>query len=73
MGKEPKKRTHHNNMKKNQGTTASDKEDDTDSTSTKITAAFTSVCESEWENYTTEGLAETTTLNNQTYAFGKRQ
>ena len=61
-------------MKKNQGTTAADKEDDTPySTATETTAAFTSVCESEWYDYTAEGLAETTTLNYQTYVFGNKR
>ena len=31
------------------------------------------VCESEWNDYIAEGLAEITTLNNQIYVFGKRQ
>ena len=57
-------------MKKNQGTTAADKEDNTDSTATKIIAAFASVCELELDNRMTEGLTETTTLNYQTYVFG---
>ena len=36
------------NMKKNQVTTLAEKEDDTESTSTKTTATITSTCESEW-------------------------
>ena len=63
--KDPKSRTQHNNMKKNQGTNITEKEVDTDSTATETTAACTSVCGLEWDNYTTEGLSETTTLNNQ--------
>ena len=35
------------------------------------TTAVTSVCELEWNNYITEGLAATTTLNDQIYVFGK--
>ena len=58
---------------KHQVTTPSRKKDDTDSTATVTTAAFTSVCESEWDSYTTEGLAETTTLNDQIHVFGKRR
>ena len=50
-----------------QVTTSAGKKDNTDSTVTKTTAASTSVRESEWDHYTTEGLAETTKLNNQTY------
>ena len=50
---------------KHQVTTPSRKKDDTDSTATVTTAAFTSVCESEWDDITTEGLAETTILNDQ--------
>ena len=69
VGKEPKNRTQHDNMNKNQGKNTAEKEDD--AAATKTTAAFTSVCESEWDDYTTEGLAETTTLNGQAYIFGK--
>ena len=36
-------------------------------------AAFTSVCESEWDGDITEQLAGTTTSNNQIYVFGKRR
>ena len=54
-------------------TAPSRKEDDTDSTATVTTTAVTSVCDSEWNDYITEGLAETTTLNNQIYVFGKRR
>ena len=50
---------------KHQVTAPSRKEVDTDSTATMTTTAVTSVCESEWNNYITEGLAETTTLNGQ--------
>ena len=35
------------------------------------TAAFTPVYESEWDDGIKEGLAETTTLKNQIYVFGK--
>ena len=69
--KKPKSRTPHDNEKKNQGTNTAEKEDATDSTATETTAAFTLVCESKWGDYTTEGLAETTTLNDQIYVFGK--
>ena len=69
----PYQRENKTDKEKNQVTTSAEKKDNTNSTVIETTAAFTSVCESEWENYTTEGLAETTTLNNQTYAFGKRQ
>ena len=57
---------------KHKVTTRSRKDDDTNSTATVTTTAVTSVCESEWNNYITEGLAETTTLNDQIYVFGKR-
>ena len=56
---------------KNQVTTKAEKEDEADSTATLTTVAFTSVCESEWDNDITEGLAETTALNDQIYVFGK--
>ena len=58
---------------KNQVTTSAGKEDDADSTVTETTAAFTSVCELEWDDYTTIGLAETTSFGNHTYVFGKRR
>ena len=58
---------------KHQVTTPSRKEDDIDSTATVTTTAVTSVCESEWNSYITEGLAETTTLNDQIYVFGRRR
>ena len=41
---------------KNQVTTSAGKEDNTDSTVTKTTAVFTSVCESTWDDCITEGL-----------------
>ena len=41
-------------------TTTADKEDDTNSTATVTTAAFASVCGSEWDDDTIEGLAEPT-------------
>ena len=59
--------------RKNQVTTTAEKKDDTDSTATVTTAAFTSVCESEWDDDITERLARTTTLNNQIYVFGKNK
>ena len=37
------------------------------------TTAFASVCEPEWDDGITEGLTETTTLNNQIYVFGQRR
>ena len=37
------------------------------------TSAVTSVCGSEWDDDTIGRVAETTTLNDQTYVFGKRQ
>ena len=52
---------------KHQVTNPSKKEDGTDSTATVTTAAVTSDCESEWNDYITERLAETTTLNDQIY------
>ena len=58
---------------KNQVTTTAEKEDDADSTATVTTAAVTSVCESGWGDDSTEVLAETTTLNDQIYVFGKRR
>ena len=67
VGKEPKSRTQNDNMNRKQGTSTAKKEDDTDSTATETTADFSSVCESKWDDYTTEGLVETTTLNDQTY------
>ena len=70
---DPRMRTYHEDKRKNQVTTAAEKEDDADSTATVTTTAFTSVCESEYDNDITEGLAETTALNNQIYVFGKRQ
>ena len=47
---------------KNQVITSAEKEDGTDSTATETTAAFTSVCESECDDYTTEGLVDTRVL-----------
>ena len=47
VGKEPKSRTQHDSMKKNQETATAKKEDDADSTTTKTTATFNSSCESE--------------------------
>ena len=69
---DPSTRSRHEDKRKNQVTTTAEKEDDTDSTATVTTAVFTSVCESEWDDDITEGLAETTTLNDQIiYVFGK--
>ena len=65
-------RSCHKDKRKNQVTTTAEKEDDTDSTATLTTAAFTSVCESEWDNDITERLAETTTSNDEIYVFGKK-
>ena len=56
-------------QKEDQVTTTAEKEDDTDSTATVTTAAFTSVCESGWDDDITEQPAETTTLNNQIYSW----
>ena len=42
VGKEPKSRTQHDNMKKNQLTTIAEKEDNTNSTATNTTTTFTS-------------------------------
>ena len=53
---DPRTRTRHEDKKKNQVTTTVEKEDDIDSTATQTTAAFTSVCELEWDEYITEGL-----------------
>ena len=69
VGKEPRSGTKHDNMKKNQGTNKAEKEDDTDSTATKTTAAFTSNCESDWDNYTDDGITEAPTLKDHTYRF----
>ena len=66
-------RTDYKDNRKNQVTTTADNEDNTDSTATVTTAAFTSVCGSEWGDNTIEGLAEPSTLNNQIYVFGKRR
>ena len=66
VGKEPRTRTQHDNMKKNQGTTTAEKEDDTDSTATKTTATFTSNCKLDWDDYTDDRITEETTLNNHT-------
>ena len=68
---DPSMRSRHKDKRKNQVTTTVEKEDNTDFTATVTTAAFASVCESEWDDDITEGLAETTTLNNQIYVFGK--
>ena len=64
-------RPRHEDKRKNQVTTTSEKEDDTDSTATVTTAPFTSVCELEWDNDIAERLTETTSLNGQIYVFGK--
>ena len=64
-------RSRHEGKKKNQVTTTAEKEDDTDSTGTVTTAAFTSVCELESDDDITKQLAGTTTSNNQIYVFGK--
>ena len=53
-------------------TIQAEKEDDIDYTVTTTTAAATSVFGSEWEHYVTEGLAETTTLDEKIYIFGER-
>ena len=58
---------------KHQVTTPSRKEDNTDFTATETTTDVNSVCESEQNDYITEGLAETITLNDQIYVFGKRR
>ena len=58
---------------KYQVTNPSRKEDDTDSTATVTTTAVTSVCEFERNDCITEELAETTTLNDQIYVFGRRR
>ena len=47
------------------------KEDGADSTATMTTTAFTSVCESQWDEYITEDLAERITGNSTRYVFGK--
>ena len=69
----PYQRENKADKKKNQVTTSAKMEDDTESIDTETTSAFTSECESKWDNCTTEGLAETATLKNQTYVFGKRR
>jgi len=70
---DPSMRSYHEDKRKNQVTATAEKEDDTDSTATVATAAFTLVCESEWDDDIAERLSETTTLNNQIYVFGERQ
>ena len=64
-------RIRHEDKRKNQVTTTAEKEDDKVSTATLTTAAVTSVCGSEWDHDTIGRLAETTTLNDQIYVFGK--
>ena len=58
-------RTYHEDKRKNQVPITTEKEDNTESTAIVTTAAFTSVCGSEWDDDTIEGLAEPTTLNDQ--------
>ena len=60
-------------MKKNQGTSTAEKEDDTDSTATKTTATFTSNCELDWDDYMDDGMTDATTLNDHTYSFERRR
>ena len=60
-------------MKKNQGTSTAEKEDDTDSTATKTTATFTSNYELDWGDCTDDGMTEATTLDDHTYSFGRRR
>ena len=47
---------------KNQVTTLAGKEDDTNSTATQTTATFTLCCESEWGDFTSDGVMESRTL-----------
>ena len=60
------------NMKKDQVTTLVRKEDNTESTATKTTATFTSSCESEWDEYTSD-LMMKPTLSDHIYVFGRRR
>ena len=71
--KEPRHRTHHENMKRSQEISTTEKEDNADSTATTTTAAATLVFRSEWEYNVTEGLAETTTPDEQICVFGERR
>ena len=59
--------------KKKQGTITAEKEDATDSTANKTIATFTSSCESEWDEYTVDGMMEPSTLSNHAYGFGGRR
>ena len=54
-------------------TITTEKEDNTESTTTVTTATATSVCASEWDADITEVLEESTALQDQIYAFGKRR
>ena len=64
VGEEPRRRTRHDNRKKNQGTITY-----TDSTATKTTASFTSNWELEWDEYTVDGITEPSTLSYHTYVW----
>ena len=68
---DPRMRSRQEEKRENQVTTTAEQEDNTDAKVTMTTEAFTSICESEWGDDIAEGLAETTTLNNQIYVFGK--
>ena len=71
---EPRRRTqHNNNNKKNQGTLTAKKEDDTESTANKTMATVTSSYESEWDEYTVDGMMEPSILSNHAYGFGRRR
>ena len=61
---------------KHQVTTSAGKEDSTDSTATKTTATFTtftSSCESNWDEYTVDGMMKPNALDHHACGFGKRR
>ena len=73
VGEKHRRRTQHDNKKKNQGTITAENEDDTDSTVTKTTVNFTTSCESEWDEYTIDGTMEPSSLSDHAYGFRRRR
>ena len=69
----PKMRTRHKDKKKDQVTTVAGKEDDTNPTATKTTATSASSCESDWDDYTADGMMEPRSLSGHTCGFGRRR
>ena len=69
MREEPRRRTRHGNRKKNQGTITFENNNGTDSTAIKTTATFTSNWESEWDEYTVDGITEPSTLSYHAYVW----